>query len=153
MDKFFQKCQELEIKGVILPDVPYEEKEEFEEVAKKYDVEIISFIAPTSNDRIKMIAQASRGFIYVVSSLGTTGVREEITTDLGAINEVIRQTTITKTAIGFGINNPIQAKEIAKHSDGVIVGSAIIKLIEKSGDNYLDAVYNYVKEMKEAINS
>ena len=100
-----------------------------------------------------MIAQASRGFIYVVSSLGTTGVREEITTDLGAINEVIRQTTITKTAIGFGINNPIQAKGIAKHSDGVIVGSAIIKLIEKSGDNYLDAVYNYVKEMKEAINS
>lgn len=153
LDKFFQKCQDLEIKGVILPDVPYEEKEEFEEVARKYDVEIISFIAPTSNERIKMIAQASRGFIYVVSSLGVTGVRDEITTDLASINEVIRQTTITKTAIGFGINNPIQAKEVSKHADGVIVGSAIIKLIEKSGDNYLDAVYNYVKEMKEAINS
>ena len=110
---------------------------------------------------LKQILKRTKNNVLVIKSIDRLGRNykeiqkewQEITTDLGAINEVIRQTTITKTAIGFGINNPIQAKEIAKHADGVIVGSAIIKLIEKSGDNYLDAVYNYVKEMKEAINS
>ncbi len=152
-DKFLSKCKELNIAGLVLPDVPYEEKQEIEEIAKQYDVDIISFIAPTSDVRIKEIAKSSTGFIYVVSSLGVTGTRDEITTDLGAIDEVIRQTTRTKTAIGFGINNPIQAKEISKHADGVIVGSAIIKIIDKFGSNADDAIYNYVKEMKEAINS
>ena len=152
-DNFFEKCNKLNIRGVILPDVPFEEKYEIDETAKKYDVEIISLIAPTSNDRIKMIAEASRGFIYIVSSLGVTGVRNEITTDLSAINDVIRQTTITKTAIGFGISNPNQAKEIAEYSDGVIVGSAIIKIIDNLGSNSDNEIYNFVKEMKTAINS
>ena len=152
-DKFFKKCGELGVDGFISPDLPYEEKGEIASYARENGVDIISLIAPTSKERIQMIASEAEGFVYVVSSLGVTGVRDEITTDLASINEVIRQTTITKTAIGFGINNPIQAKEVSKHADGVIVGSAIIKLIEKSGDNYLDAVYNYVKEMKEAINS
>ena len=152
-DNFYKKCDELNIRGVILPDVPYEEKAEAQEAAKKYDIDIISFIAPTSNERIQKIARDSRGFIYVISSLGVTGVRDEITTDLGKITDVIRQTTITKCAIGFGINNPLQAKEISKHSDGVIVGSAIIKIIDKYGENADNYIYDYVKEMKEAINS
>lgn len=152
-DNFFNKCKELNIKGVILPDVPYEEKAEIEAVAREYDVDVISFIAPTSKDRIKQIAESSRGFIYVISSLGVTGTRDEITTDLASIDEIIRQTTITKTAIGFGINNPAQAKEVSKHADGVIVGSAIIKIIDKFGSNSDDEIYNYVREMKEAINS
>ncbi len=152
-DNFFKRCQGLDIKAVILPDVPYEEKGEIEEIASCYDIDIISFIAPTSNERIQKIAKDSRGFIYVVSSLGVTGTRDEITTDLNSINEIIKQTTPTKTAVGFGINNPIQAKEISKYCDGVIVGSAIIKIIDKLGSNSDEAIYNYVKEMKEAINS
>lgn len=152
-DEFFKKCDELNVRGVILPDVPHEEKNETEEYAKKYDVDIISFIAPTSNERIQTIARDSRGFIYVVSSLGVTGVRDEITTDLGAITDIIRQTTITKHAIGFGINNPVQAKEISKYTDGIIIGSAIIKLIDKYKDNAEEYVYNFAKEIKEAINS
>lgn len=151
--EFFKKCDELNVRGVILPDVPYEEKREVENIAKDYDVDVISLIAPTSNQRIKTIAQSSKGFIYVVSSLGVTGVRDEITTDLGAITDVIKETTPTKTAIGFGINNPKQAKEISKHADGVIVGSAIIKIIDKLMENAGDEIYNYVKEMKTAINS
>jgi len=151
--KFFEKCASLNVRGVILPDVPYEEKDEIDEVAKNYDVDVISFIAPTSNTRIKQIAESSRGFIYVVSSLGVTGTRDEITTDLASIDEIIRQTTTTKTAIGFGINNPAQAREVAKHADGVIVGSAIIKIIDKFGSNSENEIYSFVKEMKEAINS
>lgn len=151
MDNFFEKCRELNIKGVILPDVPNEEKTSIEEIAKSYDIDIISFIAPTSADRIKEIAKNSRGFIYVISSLGVTGTRDEITTDLASIDEIIRQTTITNTAIGFGINTPSQAKEISKYADGIIVGSAIIKLIDKFGSHADDAIFNYVKEMKEAI--
>lgn len=152
-DSFFKKCDELNVRGVILPDVPYEEKSEIEEIAKIYDVDVISFIAPTSNQRIKEIAESSRGFIYVISSLGVTGTRDKITTDFASIDEVIRQTTITKTAIGFGINTPEQAKEISKYTDGIIVGSAIIKIIDKYGSNSNDEIYNYVKKMKEAINS
>ncbi len=150
-DNFFKKCDELNVRGVILPDVPFEEKGEIEEISKKYDVEIISLIAPTSNDRIKTIAESSRGFIYVVSSLGVTGTRDKITTDLGAMTDIIRQTTITKAAIGFGINNPAQAREISQYADGIIVGSAIIKLIDKFGSNSDEAIFNYVKEMKDAI--
>ncbi len=152
-DNFFKKCDELNIRGVILPDVPFEEKKEVEDVAKNYNVHIISLIAPTSNERIKTIAQKSSGFIYVVSSLGTTGVREKITTDLSKIDEIIRQNTITKTAIGFGINNPVQAKEVSKHADGVIVGSYIIKIIDKYQSDAQDEIYKYVKEMKSAINT
>ncbi|MCD8024812.1 MAG: tryptophan synthase subunit alpha [Candidatus Gastranaerophilales bacterium] len=149
-ENFFRKCDELNVRGVILPDVPFEEKADIEKYARPYDVDLISMIAPTSNDRIKMIAQASRGFIYVVSSLGVTGTRDEIKTDLGAITDIIKETTPVKTAIGFGINTPKQAEEMSKFSDGVIVGSAIIKIIDKYGSNAQEAIFNYVREMKNA---
>lgn len=150
-DNFLKKCKETGIDGLIIPDLPYEEKNEINEIAKKYDVDIISLIAPTSTERIKTIAQDTQGFIYVVSSMGVTGVRKEITTDLKTIVNLIKDVSKTPTAIGFGINTPEQAKYFSEIADGVIVGSAIVKIIEKYGKNSPENVYNYVKSMKEAM--
>lgn len=150
-ERFISKCKELEIDGIILPDIPYEEKDEFLPVCKKYDVDFISFIAPTSANRIAMIAKESDGFIYVISSLGVTGVRSEIKTDLKSIIDVIRENTDTPCAVGFGISTPEQAKTISSVSDGVIVGSAIIKLIEEHGKNAPEYVGQYIKSMKNAM--
>ena len=150
-EKFFKTCKETGVDGVIIPDLPYEEKNELKEYADKYDIDVISLIAPTSHDRIKTIAKEAKGFVYVVSSMGVTGVRSEITTDLAAIVKLIKETAPTPAAIGFGINTPEQAKYFSTIADGVIVGSAIVKLIEKHGKNSPEYVYNYVKEMKDAI--
>ena len=132
-DRFLANCKEVGIDGLILPDVPYEEKEEFLESCRKYGVDLISLIAPTSEDRIAMIADEAEGFLYIVSSLGVTGTRTEIKTDLASIMEVVRQSTDLPCAIGFGISTPEQAKKMSDLSDGVIVGSAIVKLLAKYG--------------------
>lgn len=150
-ERFISTCAETGIDGIILPDLPFEEKGEFQPVCKKYGVDLISLIAPTSDKRIAMIAKEAEGFLYIVSSLGVTGTRSEITTDLASIIKVVRENTDIPCAIGFGISTPEQAKRMAGLSDGVIVGSAIIKLIEKSGENAPKAVGEYVKEMKAAI--
>ena len=150
-ERFISTCAETGIDGIILPDLPFEEKGEFQPVCKKYGVDLISLIAPTSDKRIAMIAKKAEGFLYIVSSLGVTGTRSEITTDLASIIKVVRENTDIPCAIGFGISTPEQAKRMAGLSDGVIVGSAIIKLIEKSGENAPKAVGEYVKEMKAAI--
>lgn len=150
-DDFFKTCKETGVDGVIIPDLPFEEKEEIKEPANKYGIDIISLIAPTSNERIKEIAKDAEGFVYVVSSMGVTGVRNEITTDLETIVKLIKNTTSTPTAIGFGINTPEQAKHFAQIADGVIVGSAIVKIIEKHGKNAPEYIYSYVKQMKDAI--
>ena len=134
-----------------IPDMPFEEKGELAEEAKKNGVDIISLIAPTSADRIQMIAKEAQGYVYVVSSLGVTGMRSEIKTDLKSIIDLVKQATDVPAAVGFGINTPEQAAEISKISDGVIVGSAIVKIIEKYGENAADEVYKYVKEMKDAV--
>ena len=149
-EEFFKKCADVGIDGIIIPDLPYEEKSEVEEISKKYGIDLISLIAPTSHDRIQLIAKESTGFIYVVSSMGVTGVRSEITTDLDSIVGLIRKVTDTPTAIGFGINTTEQAEKFAGIADGVIVGSAIVKLIEKYGKDAAPYVYDYVKSMKEA---
>ena len=146
-EDFFAKCKEVGIDGIILPDLPYEEKEEFASLSEKYDVDMISMIAPTSKERIAMIAKEAKGFIYVVSSLGVTGVRQEITTDLQTMVEAIRKVTDVPCAIGFGIANPDQSKRMAKIADGVIVGSAIVKLLEKYGTEAAEYVGAYVKSM------
>lgn len=151
MEKFLSKCKEVGIDGIILPDLPFEEKDEFQPTCDKYDVDLISLIAPTSEQRIAMIAKEAKGFIYVVSSLGVTGTRSEITTDIGSIVNVIRENTDVPCAVGFGISNPEQAKKMAGLSDGAIVGSAIIKIIEKDPQNAAEAVGKYVREMKDAI--
>ena len=132
-DRFIRTCQEIGIDGLILPDIPYEEKEEFLEICHQYGVDLVSLIAPTSQNRIASIAQEAEGFIYIVSSLGVTGTRSEITTDLGSIVAAIRENTKIPCAVGFGISNPQQARQMADVSDGAIVGSAIMKIIGEYG--------------------
>ena len=150
-EKFFKICNETGIDGIIIPDMPYNEKSECADIAEKNNVDIISMIAPTSDQRIKEIASQAKGFVYVVSSMGVTGVRSEITTDLNTILKSIKSATSTPTAIGFGISTPEQAKEMAKIADGVIVGSAIVKIIEKYGDDAGSHLYEYVRSMKSVI--
>ncbi len=150
-EEFFKTSEKSGISGVIIPDLPYEEKEEIISPAEKYGVDIISLIAPTSNERIKKIAKDAKGFVYVVSSMGVTGVRKEITTDVDSMVQLVKETTKTPVAIGFGINTTEQAKHFSEIADGVIVGSAIVKIIEKYGKNSPEYVYNYVKEMKDSI--
>ena len=150
-DKLISTCKEIGINGLILPDLPYEEKEEFLPLCRKYGVDLISLIAPTSENRIAMIAKEADGFIYLVSSLGVTGTRSEINTDLKSIVDVIRQNTAVPCAIGFGISTPEQAKKMADIADGAIVGSAIIKIIEQYGKDAPRYVGEYVKSMKDAI--
>lgn len=148
---FINTCKEIGIDGIILPDLPFEEKEEFAPLCKQYGVALISLIAPTSNKRIAMIAKEAEGFLYIVSSLGVTGTRSEITTDLSSIVKVVRENTDIPCAIGFGISTPEQAKKMAGIADGVIVGSAIIKLIEKYGSESVKFVGEYVKSMKDSV--
>ncbi len=150
-EKFISTCRDIAIDGLILPDLPYEEKNEFLPVCHKYGVDLISMVAPTSENRIAMIAKEAEGFLYVVSSLGVTGVRSEIKTDLAAITDVVRKNTGTPCAVGFGISTPEQARKMAAISDGAIVGSAIIKLIGKYGKDAPEYVGAYVKSMKDAL--
>ena len=152
-EKFISTCRDIGIDGLILPDLPFEEKEEFLPACRQYDVDLISLIAPTSENRISMIAREAEGFIYIVSSLGVTGTRNEIRTDLSSIVKVVRENTKVPCAIGFGISTPEQAKKMADISDGTIVGSAIVKLIEKYGTDAPEHVAEYVKSMKDAIRS
>ncbi len=150
-EAFMAACKEIGIDGIILPDLPYEEKEEFLPVCRRYDVDLISLIAPTSQQRIAMIAKEAEGFLYIVSSLGVTGTRSEITTDLSSIIKVVRENTDLPCAIGFGISTPEQAKRMASLADGTIVGSAIIKLLEQYGRDAAAPVGDYVRIMKKAI--
>lgn len=152
-ERFAERCAQVGMDGVILPDVPYEEKEEFAPIFEAHGLELVSLIAPTSADRIAMIAKEAKGFIYVVSSLGVTGVRSEITTDIGALTEQIRAVTDVPCAVGFGISTPEQAVKMAKVSDGAIVGSAIVRLMEKYGRDAVPHVAEYVKSMKDALGS
>ena len=150
-EKFAQKAADAGIDGLILPDVPYEEKEEFTEVFDRYGLDLISMIAPTSEDRIAMIAKEAKGFIYMVSSLGVTGTRSEITTDISAMTDLVKKNSEVPCAVGFGISTPEQAARMAELSDGVIVGSAIIKIIAKYGKEAAGPVGEYVKEMADAV--
>lgn len=150
-DRFLERARDAGVSGVIIPDLPYEEKDELQSVAKKYSVEVVSLIAPTSENKIKLIASEAEGFVYTVSSMGVTGTRENITTDLETIISHIREVTDIPVAVGFGINTPDQAKQYAAVADGVIVGSAIVKIIAEYGKNAPDRVYDYVKSMKDAV--
>lgn len=152
-EKFAQKAADAGIDGLILPDVPYEEKEEFTEVFDRYGLDLISMIAPTSEDRIAMIAKEAKGFIYMVSSLGVTGTRSEITTDISVMTDLVKKNTEVPCAVGFGISTPEQAAKMAELSDGAIVGSAIIKIIAKYGKEAAGPVGEYVKEMADAVHA
>ena len=150
-DEFVSTCAEIGIDGIILPDVPLEERGDFTPACEKFGVDLIPLIAPTSKNRIAAIAKAAQGFIYVVSSLGVTGVRSEITTDIGAIVKLIRENSSLPCAVGFGISRPEQARDMAEKSDGAIVGSAIVKIVAAHGRDAVEPVRAYVAEMKDAI--
>ena len=150
-ERFIYSCKDIGIDGLILPDLPFEENEEFLPICHRYGVDLVSLIAPTSENRIAMIAKEAEGFLYIVSSLGVTGTRSEIKTDLASIVKVVRENTDVPCAVGFGISTQDQAKKMADISDGAIVGSAIIKLIEKYGKDAPRYVGEYVKSMKDAM--
>ena len=150
-DKFFKKCKETGISGIITPDMPFEEQEEVKEFADKYDISLITLIAPTSNERIETIAKAAQGFIYLVSSMGVTGVRTKITTDIESIVSKIKKVTDVPVAVGFGISTGQQVKEMIKYADGVIIGSAIVKIIAEHKENSAPKLVEYISEIKKNI--
>lgn len=149
-ERFLKTATEIGINGVIIPDVPFEEKQEFEPLCQKYGVTQISMIAPTSNARIRAIAEQAEGFLYCVSSLGVTGTRTNITTDIASMVKLVKQAKDIPCAVGFGISTPEQAESMSRQSDGAIVGSAIVKLIAKYGRDSIQPVADYVKSMKDA---
>lgn len=150
-ERFMERCRECGIQGVIVPDMPFEEKGELREVCREYGIEIISLIAPTSNERITAIAREAEGYIYCVSSLGVTGMRKEISTDIKGMVDKVRQVTEVPCAVGFGISTPEQAQKMAAVSDGVIVGSRIVKIVEEYGEKAVPYVKEYVGNMKKAL--
>ena len=150
-ERFIARAAEIGMNGLILPDVPFEEKEEFDSVCKAHGLDLISLIAPTSHERITRIAKEAEGFVYCVSSLGVTGMRSSITTDIGAMVSLVKAAKDIPCAVGFGISTPEQAGEMAAKSDGAIVGSAIVKLCEKYGADCVPHVKEYVAAMKEGV--
>ena len=151
VERFVKKAAETGMDGIILPDVPFEEKEEFDSVCRQYGLDFISLIAPTSHERISMIAKEASRFVYCLSSLGVTGMRSDITTDIGAMVKLVKTANDIPCAVGFGISTPEQAKDMAGKSDGAIVGSAIVRLCEKYGEDCVPYIYEYVKAMKDAV--
>lgn len=152
-DRFLANCSQCGIDALIVPDLPFEEKGEILPFCEKHGVTLISLIAPTSRERIRMIAEEAQGFVYCVSSMGVTGVRSEITTDIGQMIALVKAVRDIPCAVGFGISTPEQAKKMTQSADGVIVGSAIVRLVEKYGVDSIGPVSDYVREMKQAITS
>lgn len=150
-ERFLKKASEIGMDGLILPDVPFEEKEEFDRICRKYGLDLISLIAPTSHERITKIAKEAEGFVYCVSSLGVTGVRKEITTDVASMIQLVKKEKDIPCAVGFGISTETQAAEMAELADGVIVGSAIVKLCGTYKEKCVPYIEEYVKKMKEAL--
>jgi len=150
-ERFMQRCSECGIDGIIVPDMPFEEKDELKEAAGRYGVALISMIAPTSADRIGMIAKDAEGFVYCVSSLGVTGVREKISSDISSMVQKVREVSSVPCAVGFGVSKPEQARMIAETADGVIVGSAIVEIVEQYGRDCIKPVTDYIRRMREAI--
>lgn len=149
-DRFLKTAAEIGMNGIIVPDVPFEEKQEFEPMCQKYGLDQISMIAPTSHDRIRAIAEQANGFLYCVSSLGVTGTRTAITTDIGAMVKLVKEVKDIPCAVGFGISTPEQAESMCRQADGAIVGSAIVKLIAQYGRDSVQPVADYVRTMKTA---
>lgn len=150
-DKFFRMCQEKGVDGVIVPDLPYEERGEIENEADAYGIYSISLIAPTSDNRIEKIAKSSKGFIYCVSSLGVTGQRDHFTTNFESFIGAIKAHTDNPVMLGFGISNPEQVRELKRYADGVIIGSAIVKIIGDYGKESEEKVYAFTKAVKDVL--
>lgn len=151
IERFFEKCKAVGIDGVIVPDVPIEEKEEFDQYARANDVDFIALVAPTSKGRTKEICEKVSGFLYCVSSLGVTGTRESIQTNLTPMFEEIKKYTQIPTALGFGISNKEQAASLKEYADGIIVGSAMVKIIEKYGEESAQPLMKFAREIVEVL--
>lgn len=151
VDKFMKKASDCGIDALIVPDMPFEEREELLPACKKYGMVLIYLVAPTSKERAQAIARESEGFVYCVSSLGVTGVRSQITTNIKEMVDTVKQARQVPCAVGFGISTPEQAREMAAQSDGVIVGSAIVKMVAQYGSECVEPVCSYVRQMKAAV--
>ena len=150
-ERFMQRCAAAGIDGLIIPDTPYEEREEFAGACRQYGIDLLSMVAPTSADRVRQIGKAAEGFLYCVSSLGVTGVRTKLTDEIASAIKIVREESDLPCAIGFGISTPEQAKQMAAYADGVIIGSAIVKLIAEYGENSIEPVAAYIAQIKKAI--
>ncbi|MBF7096997.1 tryptophan synthase subunit alpha [Alkalibacter mobilis] len=153
INKFIEKCKDVGMDGLIVADLPLEERKEFKDLLKNTGVDLIPLVAPTSRERIKMIVEDASGFIYCVSSLGVTGTRSSFSTELKDFMDLVRSYTDVPTAIGFGISGTEAIRELKDYSDGLIVGSAIIKKIEEGLEygTHLEKVEEFVKELKSAF--
>ncbi len=150
-ERFMQRCAAAGIDGLIIPDTPYEEREEFAGACRQYGIDLLSMVAPTSADRVRQIGKSAEGFLYCVSSLGVTGVRTKLTDEIASAIKIVREESDLPCAIGFGISTPEQAKQMAAYADGVIIGSAIVKLIAEYGENSIEPVAAYIAQIKKAI--
>lgn len=150
-DAFCQKCQALGVSGLVIPDMPYESRDDIVPTADKYGIDIIPLIAPTSGHRVEKIAKAASGFIYVVSSLGITGERNEFFNGLKDLVAEIKSYTDVPTAIGFGVHTPEQAKDMAEIADGVIIGSAIVDIVAQKKQAAPEAVEAFTKSIRSAV--
>lgn len=150
-ERFMANCRKVGIDAIIVPDIPFEEKEELKPFCDQYGIVLISMIAPTSKERILKIVKEAEGFLYCVSSMGTTGVRNEIGSHIDEMISLVKQVKGIPCAVGFGISSPAQAKALASLSDGVIVGSAIVKLIAEYKEDCIPHVKAYVRDMSRAI--
>lgn len=150
-EKFFSLCAETGIDGVIVPDMPFEEKDEIAEYAEKYNVINISLVTPVSRERIGKIAKEAKGFVYCVSSTGVTGMRSGFSTDFNEFIGEIRKYTDVPCAIGFGISGPEQAEKLSQYCDGIIVGSAVVNTIAQNPDDGGETVGRFTKSLRDAL--
>jgi tryptophan synthase alpha chain len=150
-ERFLRNCYEAGVDALIVPDLPFEESGEIIPFCHKYRISLISMVSPTSKSRIQKIAREAQGFIYCVSSMGVTGVRQDIGNEVKEIVKQIKEVKDIPCAVGFGISTPEQASRMAEFSDGVIVGSAIVKMVEQYGEECVPHVVEYVRMMKSTI--
>ncbi len=151
LDAFCSGCAESGVDGLIIPDLPPDEGSELENIAKKRNIDLIYLLAPTSSDeRIKLVAERARGFIYLVSVTGVTGARASLPQELNPFIARVRKVARQPLCVGFGISTPEQAQQVAATADGVIVGSKIIQLLENDG---ITAVADFVKQLRQALDS
>ncbi len=150
IEKFCQACSDAGVNGLIIPDLPPEEGSSIERYAIANDMDLIYLVAPTSTStRIKMIAEHSHGYIYLVSEAGVTGVRNEIPAGLKDFISRVRNVTNQPLCVGFGISTPEQARRVAEIADGVIIGSKIIQLME--ADSSLEKIREFIGQVRKAI--
>ncbi|MCL1882841.1 MAG: tryptophan synthase subunit alpha [Defluviitaleaceae bacterium] len=150
-ERFMERCHDCGIDGVVVPDIPYEEKTELASACEKFGIAQISIVAPTSKERTETIAREAEGFLYCVSTLGVTGIRDEIRTNMKEIIDKVRNVSKIPCAIGFGISTPEQARDMASVSNGVIIGTAIVKIIAEYGVDSVEPVKQYVSRIRDAI--